>query len=102
MEIIRLVMWNSDLQKSIGKIRQLNESAQVSRFPFRTDRFPQAVIVIKDDNRIHASQKALMEIDRTLDTLVFTWFSQCKYLPVGYVRNVETNEVYPIQYEDER
>lgn len=84
---------------SLREITLLQKSADFAKFQFGITRFPKATVEIEEDDYKKAAMKGLFEIDRTLDTLVFSSFSKSKYLSVGYVENINNNsESYPIEY----
>jgi hypothetical protein len=94
------VEFTNNSKETHVEISLLEESANFCKFPFRLNLFPRAHIIVEDDDYKHAAMRALIEIDRTLDTFAFSYFSQCKYLPIGYVKNVDSEEAHPIKYKE--
>jgi hypothetical protein len=69
--------------------RLLQNSADESRCIFDPIYFARASSTQSGEQPYEAARNALFELDRTLDTLVFTDFGCSKYLPVGYAVPVD-------------
>jgi hypothetical protein len=78
------VVFSPPAQSGSTEASTLRESAKFSGFPFPPERFARATVVQQAEDHRTAAKACLFEIDRTLDTLVFTAFGRAKYLPVGY------------------
>lgn len=97
----RFMVGNVDF--SDGELESLNEkdvlskSSDFAKFPFKLDDFPRAKVTVTALNHFDAAMKGLFEINRTLDTLVFTPFGRSKCMNVGFV-NDPNGDLIPIKY----
>ena len=79
------VTFREPVQPSDPEFSALQESSRHCRCPFPVHVFPRASVEMPGDGVHSHQEKALHEIDRVLDTLVFTDFGCAKYLPIGCV-----------------
>ena len=79
------VTFREPVQPSAPEFSALQESSRHCRCPFPVHVFPLASIELPEGDSSSNQQKALHEIDRVLDTFVFTDFGSAKYLPIGCV-----------------
>ena len=79
------VTFREPVQPSAPEFSALDESSRHCRCPFPVHVFPRASVELPEGDSSSNQQKALHEIDRVLDTFVFTDFGSAKYLPIGCV-----------------
>ena len=91
------VTFREPVKPSAPEFSALQESSRHCRCPFPVHVFPLASIELPEGDSSSNQQKALHEIDRVLDTFVFTHFGSAKYLPIGCVT---TSTVRAIRAEE--
>jgi len=89
--------YNSDEETRREKITLLYSADRVKFNHTNIDNFIRARVSVEADDDTKACMLALCEIDRCLDTLVFTPFCNSNIINVGYIKQ-NSNRLYPVIY----